>query len=66
MKKFFARIANAFIESRQRQAARIIRDHSYLLAQYEVRIAVENTNMSEVAKTEPTPSMAPVEFKLAA
>ena len=66
MKKFFARIAYAFMESRQRQADRIIRDHSYFLAQYEARIAVENTNMSEVAKTEPTPSMAPVEFKLAA
>jgi len=61
--RFFAIIARAFMESRQRQAARIIRDHSYL-TRGPSRIAANNMNVIEVAT--PRPEHAAPEFKLAA
>jgi hypothetical protein len=66
MNKFFARIAHAFIEARQRQAEQIIRDHSYFVAQHEDCIAAESLNRTEIAQAECHSSIMPMELKLAA
>jgi len=63
--KFFATIAQAFIESRQRQAERVIRDHLFF-RRYDVRMAVENMHMVERPKPDAAGSTSVTELKLAA
>ena len=63
--KFFATIARAFMESRERQAARIIRDHSYL-THFEDRVVAETMNVVELAKPRPAHAAVAVELKQAA
>src|SRR5215813_3187457 len=51
--KFFASIARAFMEARQRQADRIVRDHSYF-KRFEAQLTAEKMNVVELAPRRPT------------
>ena len=63
--KLFAIMAQAFIESRQRQAERIIRDHAFF-ARYDVRVAAGNIHMVEPPEPHMAGSTSAAEFRLAA
>ena len=63
--KLFALIARAFMESRQRQAARIIREHSYLTRR-EARMTVDDMHVIALAASRAARATAPAEVKLAA
>jgi hypothetical protein len=63
--KFFTIIAQAFMEARQRQADRIIRDHSYFKG-YEVQTTAENMNVVVLAPRPATDAAVPTKLMLAA
>ena len=62
--KFFAIVAQAFLESRQRQADRIIRDHLGLMGR--VGMADDTTNVVELAKPCVAGAVMRADFKAAA
>ena len=64
--KFFASIVRAFMEARQHQADRIVRDHSYF-KRFEAQLTSENMNVVELAQRRPTvDAVVPAELTLAA
>jgi hypothetical protein len=64
--KFFASIARGFMEARQRQADRIVRNHSYF-KRFEAQMTAENINVLELAPRRPSAEApAPAELMLAA
>ena len=62
---FFGKIARSFMQARQRQADRIIRDHSRFMG-HDVRTTAENLNVVELARWPIADAAFPVEFKQAA
>jgi hypothetical protein len=62
---FFATIARAFMEARQRQAERIIRDH-YRFMGYDVPMTAATPNVVELARRPAADASFPAEFKQAA
>jgi hypothetical protein len=63
MKTFFSQIFQAFVQSRQLQADRIVQRHGFVPVERgrDFRRPIEMTNVAAFEKTE-----APAEFKLAA